>query len=98
MRHKLSGSVASEMRYLTWPSTLMASPPGSSYPLSFCRIRSKARSASLVGRIVSHLIRARGVLVVVEVPGQQAGEVPLEYRRRCVRERLLAMNPNFSDE
>ena len=57
-----------------------------------------ASERALVGRIVSHLIRARGVLVVVEVPGQQAGEVPLEYRRRCVRERLLAMNPNFSDE
>ena len=57
-----------------------------------------ASERALVNRIVSHLIRARGVLVVVEVPGQQAGEVPADYRRRCVRERLLAVNPNFSDE
>lgn len=57
-----------------------------------------ASERALVHRIVSHLIRARGVLVVVEVPGQQAGEVTVDYRRRCVRERLLAMNPNFSDE
>lgn len=57
-----------------------------------------ASERALVNRIVSHLIRARGVLVVVEVPGQHAGEVPGDYRRRCVRERLLAVNPNFSDE
>ena len=57
-----------------------------------------ASERALVNRIVSHLIRARGVLVVVEVPALRAGEGPLEYRRRCVRERLLAVNPNFSDE
>ena len=57
-----------------------------------------ASERALVDRIVSHLIRARGVLVVVEVPALRAGEGPLEYRRRCVRERLLAVNPNFSDE
>ena len=57
-----------------------------------------ASERALVNRIVSHLIRARGVLVVVEVPGPRAGEEPLEYKRRCVRERLLAANPNFSNE
>ena len=53
---------------------------------------------TLVSKIVQHLIRKEAVLVVVETPARNPGEDDASYARRQQRERVLAINPNFSSE
>ena len=52
----------------------------------------------LVGKIIQHLIRAAGVLLVVETPERAAEDDDAAYARRVQRDRVLALNPNFAVE
>lgn len=52
----------------------------------------------LVSKIVQHLIRKEAVLVVVETPARNPGEEDASYAKRQQRERVLALNPNYSVE
>ena len=52
----------------------------------------------LVTKIVQHLIRKEAILVVVETPPRNPGEDDINYARRQQRERILALNPNFTSE
>lgn len=52
----------------------------------------------LVGKIVQHLIRTVGVLLVVETPERAPEDDDGAYARRVQRERVLALNPNFAVE
>lgn len=49
----------------------------------------------LVGKIINHLIRVMGILVVVETPERAPSDSDTAYARRVQRERVLAVNPNF---
>ena len=53
---------------------------------------------ALVTKIVQHLIRKEAVLVIVETPVRNSGEDDSNYARRQQRERILAVNPNYSVE
>lgn len=52
----------------------------------------------LVTKIVQHLIRKEAILVVVEIPQRNEGEDDATYARRQQRERILAINPNYTNE
>lgn len=52
----------------------------------------------LAEKIVAHLIRREQVLLVVETPEKREGEEVKEYAKRVQLERLLALNPNFSQD
>ena len=52
----------------------------------------------LITKIVQHLIRKEAVLVVVEIPARNAGEDDIGYAKRQQRERVLALNPNYTTE
>ena len=52
----------------------------------------------LVGKIINHLIRVMGILVVVETPERAPSDSDTAYARRVQRERVLAVNPNFVTE
>ena len=52
----------------------------------------------LAEKIVAHLIRREQVLLVVETPEKREGEEVKEYAKRIQLERLLALNPNFSQD
>ncbi|CAK0783083.1 hypothetical protein CVIRNUC_006278 [Coccomyxa viridis] len=52
----------------------------------------------LVGKIINHLIRVMGILVVVETPERAPSDSDTAYARRMQRERVLAVNPNFVTE
>lgn len=49
----------------------------------------------LVGKIIQHLIRIMGVLVVVETPERAPSDSDTAYARRVQRDRVLAVNPNY---
>ena len=51
---------------------------------------------TLVTKIVQHLIRKEAVLIVVETPARNEGEDDASYARRQQRERILALNPNYT--
>eukprot|EP00884_Botryococcus_braunii_P020929 jgi/Botrbrau1/751/Bobra.0181s0010.1 len=50
----------------------------------------------LVTKIVQHLISKQAVLLVVDTPQRQAEEDDSAYNRRVQKERLLAVNPNYT--
>ena len=52
----------------------------------------------LVGKIIAHLVRVMGVLVVVETPERAPSDSDAAFARRVQRERVLAVNPNFVTE
>ena len=52
----------------------------------------------LAEKIVAHLIRKEGVLLVVDTPARGPDEEAKEYAKRVQLERLLALNPNFSQD
>ena len=56
-----------------------------------------AAQARTVQLIVNHLINKEGVLVIVEQPPQNEGEGDEAYRNRRVRERVLAISPNYEE-
>jgi len=47
--------------------------------------------------IMSHLINKDAVLVLVEEPQQNEGEADDVYRARRLRDRVLAISPNYED-
>lgn len=47
--------------------------------------------------IMSHLVNKDGVLVLVEQPEQNPGESEEAYRARRMRDRVLAVSPNYED-
>lgn len=52
----------------------------------------------LAEKIVAHLIRKEGVLLVVDTPARHEAEEAKDYAKRVQLERLLALNPNFSQD
>ncbi|BDA47708.1 DNA replication licensing factor MCM6 [Coccomyxa sp. Obi] len=52
----------------------------------------------LVGKIIQHLIRVMGVLVVVETPERAPTDSDTAFARRVQRDRVLAVNPNYVDD
>ena len=52
----------------------------------------------LVSKIVQHLIRREGVLIVVESPTREPGEDDRTFAKRQQRERVLAVAPTYTDE
>ena len=52
----------------------------------------------LAEKIVAHLIRREQVLLVVQTPSQRQDEEVKAYATRVQLERLLALNPNFSQD
>lgn len=52
----------------------------------------------LAEKIVAHLIRKEGILLVVDTPAQRDAEEARDYAKRVQLERLLALNPNFSQD
>ena len=52
----------------------------------------------LAGRILGHLVRQQGALVVVAEPERREGEGNAEFARRRLAERMLAVNPNLDFE
>jgi hypothetical protein len=52
----------------------------------------------LVSKIVQHLITKQAVLLVVDTPARQPEEDDMAYARRVQKERLLAVNPNYTME
>jgi hypothetical protein len=52
----------------------------------------------LVFRVISHMIKRDGVLVVVTAPRRQAGESADAYRNRVWKERRLALSPSYVPE
>jgi hypothetical protein len=52
----------------------------------------------LVGKIIQHLVRVMGVLVVVETPERTDEDTDTSYARRVQRDRVLAVNPNYVTE
>jgi hypothetical protein len=53
--------------------------------------------ARVVQLIVAHLVNKESVLVVVEQPEQDAGESDDAYRVRRLRDRVLAISPNYAE-
>ena len=49
----------------------------------------------LVGKIIGHLTRVAGVLVVVDTPERRPTEGDHAYAKRAQRDCLLAINPNY---
>ena len=49
----------------------------------------------LVGKIIGHLTRVAGVLVVVDTPERRPSEGDPAYAKRAQRDRVLAINPNY---
>ena len=49
----------------------------------------------LVGKIINHLIRVMGILVVVETPERAHSDSDTAFARRVQHERVLAVNPSF---
>ncbi len=56
-----------------------------------------AEEARVVQLIVAHLIAKENVLVVVEQPEQEGDEADEAYRARRLRERVLAISPNYTE-
>lgn len=52
----------------------------------------------LAEKIVAHLIRKEGVLLVVDTPARRDAEEAKDHAKRVQLERLLALNPNFSQD
>lgn len=52
----------------------------------------------LAGRILGHLVRQQGALVVVAEPERREGEADADFARRRLAERVLAVNPNLDFE
>jgi hypothetical protein len=52
----------------------------------------------LVFKVISHMIKREGVLVVVTAPRKQAGEAPEAFRNRVWKERRLALSPSYVPE
>lgn len=53
--------------------------------------------ARTVALIMSHLVNKDGVLVLVEQPEQDPGETDEAYRTRQMRDRVLAVSPNYEE-
>lgn len=49
-------------------------------------------------KVISHMIKREGVLVVVTAPRKQAGEAPEAFRNRVWKERRLALSPSYVPE
>ena len=58
---------------------------------------SVAEEARVVQLIVAHLVNKESVLVVVEQPEQDPAEPDDAFRVRRLRDRLLAISPNYSE-
>lgn len=49
----------------------------------------------LAEKIVAHLIKREGVLIVLDQPERRDGEAGEEYAKRAQMDRVLALNPNY---
>jgi hypothetical protein len=52
----------------------------------------------LAEKVIAHLVRREGSVVVVETPERRPEESSAEYGKRLQNERLLALSPNYSAE
>jgi len=52
----------------------------------------------LAFKVISHMIKRDGLLVVVTAPRRQAGEGADAYRNRVWKERRLALSPSYVPE
>lgn len=56
------------------------------------------REYEIVFKIINHLIKREGILVVVAAPRRQPGESELAFRNKLWRERRLALSPSYVPE
>ena len=56
------------------------------------------RAYHLAFRVINHLVRREGLVVVVTVPRRREGEGEAAYRGRLWRERVLALSPSYVPE
>ena len=56
------------------------------------------QEAELLPKVLQHLIRRDGIIVVVETPDREADEEEADYQLRVKRDRVLALNPNYAPE
>jgi hypothetical protein len=56
------------------------------------------RAYHLAFRVLNHLVRREGLVVVVTVPRRADGEAEAAYRGRLWRERVLALSPSYVPE
>jgi hypothetical protein len=56
------------------------------------------RAYHLAFRVINHLVRREGLVVVVTVPRRRDGEAEAAFRGRLWRERVLALSPSYVPE